>query len=53
MKKQRTTYEQAIAIWTAHHGTEPTYTQITNSWHRYANEWKHFDGYADWLYYNG
>lgn len=52
MKKQRTPYEQAAAIWTVHHGTVPTYTQVTNSWHEYANNWKHFDGYADWLKYN-
>ena len=52
MRKQRTTYDQAIIEYTAFYGTAPTYNQITATWHGYANEWKHFNGFTDWLTYH-
>jgi len=53
MKKTRTTYDEAIGIYATFYGMAPTVKEITDLWHRYANEWKHFNGFTDWLTYNG
>ena len=52
MKKKRDTFEQGIEIYNARYGKAPTISEIIDLWHRYANEWKHFDGFADWLTYH-
>jgi hypothetical protein len=49
--KTKTSYEEAIKLYKMQYGVEPTVNTITNLWHRYAGEWKHFDGFVDWLAY--
>jgi hypothetical protein len=53
MKKAKTAYEEAIVIYTTFYGTPPAFNEITGLYHKYANEWKHFDGFMNWLTYNG
>ena len=52
MKKQRTSYEQAVIDYKNLTGEYPTFNQITSAWHGYASEWKHFNGFTDWLIYH-
>ncbi len=39
MRKKRTTYDEATAIFTTVYGV-PTFDEITGLWHRYASEQK-------------
>jgi hypothetical protein len=53
MNKKRTTYDTAVEIYNNRYGKEPTQKEIENLWHKYANEWKNYDGFIDWLEYHG
>ena len=52
MRKTKTTYDEAIAIFTTFYKRAPNFNEITGLWHRYANEWRHFDGFMDWIINN-
>ncbi|GHU55151.1 hypothetical protein AGMMS49975_16550 [Clostridia bacterium] len=52
MKKKYTTYDDAIKQYNIYFGKIPTFNEITNLYHKYRNEWKHFDGFTDWLVYH-
>jgi len=52
MKKIKVTYEQAVEEYKSVYGEDPTFNEITDLYHRYANEWRHFDGFIDWLAYH-
>ena len=47
--KRRTTFEKSISIYNEKFGTPPRFSEIVGLWHRYANNWKQYDGFADFL----
>lgn len=52
MKKRWTTLDEATAQYTAFTGKVPEYNRMIDLYHRYRNEWKHFDGFRDWMMYH-
>lgn len=52
MKKTYTTFEQAISVYCEHYGECPTEARITDLYHKYRTEWKHYNGFADWMLNN-
>lgn len=52
MKKHKTPYDQAASIYFDHCGIVPSLNEITDLWHKYAIDWKKFDSFRDWLFYN-
>ena len=53
MKNKRTTFETAIEIYNKLTGSAPTEIIITNLWHVYAGEWKKWNGFEEWMVYQG
>jgi len=51
--RKKTSFEDAIRIYTEITGNVPEYKEIENLYHRYANCWKPYTGFADYLIYNG
>jgi GTP1/Obg family GTP-binding protein len=51
MKRVKTTYEQAIKEYREYFKEYPTVNQIDHYYHEYAKNWKHYDGFTDWLTY--
>lgn len=49
MKNIKTTCEQAVQQYTEYFGKYPTQIEIEDLYHKYANEWKHFADFSDWL----
>ena len=49
MRRVRTTYDQAAKDYKEYYGECPTVNRLNELYHKYANEWKHFDNFADWL----
>lgn len=49
MRKTYTTYDQAIGEYNNYFGEAPTFDQITDLYHRYRNNWRLYNGFADWL----
>ena len=47
--KKRTTFERSVSIYNEIVGNPPSFSEITDLWHRYANNWKQYDGFADFL----
>ena len=52
MKKKYTSYEEAESQYTAYIGTAPEMWVFIDLYHRYRNEWKHFNDFLEWLIYN-
>ena len=50
-KRTKTSYEEAIKIYNKYFGKCPTFNEITELWHKYSNNWKPYDGFADFLTY--
>ena len=53
MKKKYETLEEATALYTAHTGNIPEAWEMVDLYHRYRNEWQGYNGFLDWLIYNG
>lgn len=53
MKKKWTPLDEATAQYTEITGEVPEEGQMIDLYHRYRNEWKHFDGFRDWMMYQG
>ena len=53
MKKKWTTIDEATAQYTEITGEVPEVGQMIDLYHRYRNEWKYFDGFRDWMMYQG
>lgn len=51
MKKTRTTYEQATKEYTEYYNETPTVQKMEGLYHAYATNWKHYNGFTDWLIY--
>ena len=49
MKIRWTTFEEAAVEYTALTGEIPEASLMFGLYHRYRNEWKHFNGFRDWM----
>ena len=49
--KRQTSFEQTIVDFKNVFDREPTKQYIEKLWHKYTQEWKHFDNFIHWLTY--
>ena len=52
MRKHWTTWDEATQEYAKHTGLIPELSEFTSLYHNYRNNWKHFDGFIDWMRYN-
>lgn len=49
----KTNLDEAIEIYTTYTGNTPRESEIVSIWHKYANNWKAYADFEDYLRYNG
>lgn len=51
--KRYTTYEEAINQYMEHTGEVPTIKRMDEMYHKYRLDWRHYNGFTDWMINEG